>query len=797
MAGFDGSESQQQNQLFSVGSEVEVRSDEDGFKGAWFRATIVQSPAASSASKKKKRALVEYKTLVTEDGSQQPLKEQVDSAYIRPLPPHVADQDLEYGHIVDADYKDGWWTGVIDKVVKKNSKYRIFFENPPDFLEFERDRLRLHQDWVAGFWVRPDKQQILSASDSQQAEEHRLRLLPVQNDSNHPEVAAQPKTSGAAGDNPESTSSKKNLVEQSSCTQSIKDVAPNGGATDSRPLKKLKDDKVSEATLSVTPRQLRKTPNDKEMLSELATATRESSGTRGSRRVRKPAVSHQLFHVESLVGEKKVTKQEKDGELENHWMHSAKSKGRRSKAQVGSAQEAFICALPSQERHKEKGKEGYGVIGSAGNVVQKEGISKEAELSLTIESKVNGKQDSSAEYPCQIPNEDLLKLVRDQKKNANGPAQENSTVTSAEHGSDPVLDNLLRSLVLFPDMDFKQQPTEGSSHKRKRGRPRKVPKNFIVITQASQGVRELNGSRNVVDKSAVEDQTLDEVALHFPGGRDASDSQDASRRNTADVPGTRGIPNEAARTRVQASGNIDDDDQPLSTWFGGMQGPANMDELSKTVEQVKLARDSTPVDSVSDTVPDENQIMPFVKSSPIWKAIESFDVFRIMPQNPHFRPLVKCKEEYREGFAIGNMVTFSSLVEKISSLHFDDPIQVFDSILESLFDLEKYGFNVTVLRGRVNELLSIKQRQGQFEGESKDAESKIVEQTQEKSKLEDEADCIEKKIIELKEKHASIQAEIGAKERDIASLQLSLDAINESIKNTRSDFEKAALVQLR
>ncbi|KAM5558410.1 DUF724 domain-containing protein 6-like [Rosa sericea] len=791
MAGFDGSESQQQNQLFSVGSEVEVRSDEEGFKGAWFRATIVQSPAASSASKKRKRALVEYKTLVTEDGSQ-PLKEHVDSAYIRPLPPLVPDQDLEYGHIVDADYKDGWWTGVIYKVIKKNSKYIIYFENPSDFLEFERDRLRLHQDWVAGIWVRPDKQEILSASDSQQAEEH--RPLPVQNDSNHPEVAAQPKTSGAAGDNPESTSSRKNLVEQSSFTQSIKDVAPNGGATDSRPLKKLKDDKVSEVASSVTPRQLRKTPNDKEMLYELATATRESSGTRGSRRVRKPAVSHQLFHVESLVGEKKVTKQEKDGELENHWMHSVKSKGRRSKVQVGSVGEAFICALPSQERHKEKGKEGYGVIGSAGNVVQKEGISKEAELPLTIESKVNGKQDSSAEYPCQIPNEELLKLMRDQKKNANGPAQENSTVTSAEHGSDSVLDNLLRSLVLFPDMDFKQQPTEGSSHKRKRGRPRKLPN---ASSQASQGVRELNGSRNVADKSAVENQRLDEVALQLPGGRDASDSQDASRRNTADVPGTRGIPNEAARTRVQASENTDDDDRPLSTWFGGMQGPANMDELSKTVEQVKLARDSTPVDSVSDTVPDENQIMPFVKSSPIWKAIESFDVFRIMPQNPHFRPLVKCKEEYREGFAIGNMVTFSSLVEKISSLHFDDPIQVFDSILESLFDLEKYGFNVTVLRGRVNELLSIKQRQGQFEGESKDAESKIVEQTQEKSKLEDEADCIEKKIIELKEKHASIQAEIGAKERDIASLQLSVDAINESIKNTHSDFEKAALVPLR
>ncbi|KAI5345219.1 hypothetical protein L3X38_013096 [Prunus dulcis] len=58
---------------------------------ARFRATIVTSPT-NSASKKTKRALVEYKSLVTEDGSQQ-LKEYVDSAYLRPVPPPLGDQN--------------------------------------------------------------------------------------------------------------------------------------------------------------------------------------------------------------------------------------------------------------------------------------------------------------------------------------------------------------------------------------------------------------------------------------------------------------------------------------------------------------------------------------------------------------------------------------------------------------------------------------------------------------------------------------------------------------------------------
>lgn len=55
------------------------------------------------------------------------------------------------------------------------------------------------------------------------------------------------------------------------------------------------------------------------------------------------------------------------------------------------------------------------------------------------------------------------------------------------------------------------------------------------------------------------------------------DSQDASRRKTAEFPGTRCMTNEPARTCVGA----DDDDRPLSMWFGGMQHPASVGESSK------------------------------------------------------------------------------------------------------------------------------------------------------------------------------------------------------------------------
>ncbi|XP_021812670.1 DUF724 domain-containing protein 7 isoform X5 [Prunus avium] len=763
MAGLEGNEHQQQLQLFSVGSAVEVRSDEEGFKGAWFRATIVTSPT-NLASKKRNRALVEYKSLVTEDGSQQ-LKEYIDLALLRPVPPPLGDQNFEEGDVVDADYKDGWWTGVVKKVLDNNSKYTVVFEFPPDLIEFERERLRLHQDWDAGKWVRPNKREVLAVSDSPQNKDH---VLHAQNDSNHVEVATQLENLGAVEDNPESKNSGESLLEQPSYPRSIKGkkmLARNVTATDSGPSKKLKNDKAAEATLSITARHLRKMPDNKEMLHELATVSR---GVRGTRRSRKPVVSHEHLKTESLLEENNVTKEERDGEVDSQWVHPVTSKGRRTKSPFGS-------------RLTQAGKEEYASVNSAGKIVQKEGISKEAEVPLTIRSKAKEKDGSLAENPCQLPND---------------PAQEKSMVMSAELGSDSIFANLLRSLVLFPDMEFKQQPAGGSTHKRKRGRPRKY---VDVGPQASEGVKGQNGLGQIADGNVAEDQTLEEVALHVLRGKDSTDSQDASRRKTSEFPGTRCMTNEPARTCVGA----DDDDRPLSMWFGGMQHPASLGEARSSPdgnfrEPVEVARrESLAVDAVSGSGQDEKGGLPFVKSSPVWKAIETLEVFRMIPQTPHFRPLGQCKEEYREGSAIGNMITFSRLVEKISRLQFDEPKDAFNSILESLLDLEKYGFNVTVLRERVNNLLSVKDRQGQFQVESKDAESKIREHSHEKTKLVEEADCIAKKIIELEEKHASVKLEVVAKDLEIARLQKLADAMSETIQSARSDFEKLASAPLK
>lgn len=143
-------------EIFSKGTLVEVSSDEDGFKGAWYVATILESPP-KSVSKKRSRALVEYQDLLADDVGSNPLTEFVDTSFLRPLPPPEADANFCVNDVVDAFYRDGWWTGVITKI-SEDSRCTVFFQNPPDEIQFDLSDLRVHKEWVDGQWIRPEKQ---------------------------------------------------------------------------------------------------------------------------------------------------------------------------------------------------------------------------------------------------------------------------------------------------------------------------------------------------------------------------------------------------------------------------------------------------------------------------------------------------------------------------------------------------------------------------------------------------------------------------------------------------------------
>ncbi|XP_047968154.1 DUF724 domain-containing protein 3-like isoform X6 [Salvia hispanica] len=148
---------------FPIGSIVEVRTDEEDFKGVYFSATVLPPPNSpkKTGRKRSRKLYVEYHNLLAhEDGSDR-LREHIDASCVRPTPPqHDPGKGFDLDDVVDAFYKDGWWTGIISRVVAEGERYTVTFHNPPDELEFGIGELRLHCDWVNGNWVRPQKQNI-------------------------------------------------------------------------------------------------------------------------------------------------------------------------------------------------------------------------------------------------------------------------------------------------------------------------------------------------------------------------------------------------------------------------------------------------------------------------------------------------------------------------------------------------------------------------------------------------------------------------------------------------------------
>jgi len=127
------------------GVKVEVSSDDEGFRGAWFEATVVKSAGS--------KFLVEYVALKADDETK-PLKEAVEARHIRPSPPCIPVVDgFKLLDEVDAYCNDGWWVGVVSKVIS-NQKYMVYFRPWKEEREFEHGQLRFHCDWMGGRWMR-------------------------------------------------------------------------------------------------------------------------------------------------------------------------------------------------------------------------------------------------------------------------------------------------------------------------------------------------------------------------------------------------------------------------------------------------------------------------------------------------------------------------------------------------------------------------------------------------------------------------------------------------------------------
>ncbi|XP_073302782.1 uncharacterized protein [Primulina huaijiensis] len=254
---------------------------------------------------------------------------------------------------------------------------------------------------------------------------------------------------------------------------------------------------------------------------------------------------------------------------------------------------------------------------------------------------------------------------------------------------------------------------------------------------------------------------------------------------------------------------FDELDEPLSKWIEVMQTPAtikysgvlpvspveecvekndNAVSIDGSEKQKKSGVQPRARDDTCATVPSEQEDLPFAKNDVLWKTINSMDILQRIPQRPHFRPLIHLKESSREGLAIGYMVTFSRVVEKASSLQINDPKSITDEILETLEELEKYGFDVKVVEDCVGQMLEVKHKQEELREEAKGIGSQISHHNLEKQKIDEEIGEMRRQILMLQEK-LLVAASVQEKEESIiAPLQSKLQKVEEDIKIMELEF---------
>lgn len=141
---------------FKIGDVVEVSSDEKGFKGAWYPATVVEKARGRNGF------VIEYRDLREEGKRNTKLKETVKVPHIRPQPPDLNRQSFCINEVVDAYDREGWWKGVVKAIRPRSNKYVVYFQNTEEQRQFNIKHVRVHQVWKDDKWVRASDAEVWS-----------------------------------------------------------------------------------------------------------------------------------------------------------------------------------------------------------------------------------------------------------------------------------------------------------------------------------------------------------------------------------------------------------------------------------------------------------------------------------------------------------------------------------------------------------------------------------------------------------------------------------------------------------
>ncbi|XP_074371174.1 uncharacterized protein LOC141712225 isoform X2 [Apium graveolens] len=297
------------------------------------------------------------------------------------------------------------------------------------------------------------------------------------------------------------------------------------------------------------------------------------------------------------------------------------------------------------------------------------------------------------------------------------------------------------------------------------------------------------------------DMPIVEIPADFNEDQVSNSNMQIDKTCSTDSEDSRGFP--VQRQCANANGMQDDcgtpvakndrmEPGPLQTKDGSNPGDLPVESPSHVDSNDKGGEVETPSASVCFNNVENHQSLPFLKGSPLWKIIESMEIFKKTAKKPHFSPLIKCEEETREGLAIGHMVTFCNLVENISTLQFSHPITVIESKLGILAELESHGFDVETVKACLTQLLSKKQREAELQKEYQDIGNTILYCVEEISKAEAEIAKLNNRIRELSAKLDDTVLKKKMKESEISTLHSKQEVVGNKLRTLQTDSENRA-----
>ncbi|XP_024012966.1 DUF724 domain-containing protein 7 isoform X2 [Eutrema salsugineum] len=725
------------------GSEIEVTFDH-GTGYVWYRALLEEN---LSKSKRKKLSVRHLKPLVKEDYSP-PLVTTSFHRLIRPAPPQdpFPDLDFEEGDMIDAAHQGAWWSGWVVKVLGFR-RFLVYLRFEPDVIELERNHLRPHLVWKDEEWFRCEKRQLTESDFSAgKTLEVRNEVEPF-GDVWAPAIAIK--------ENEDGTLLVKYKTLSGECNKT------------SVPYSKIRP--------SPPPSCL-----DAFRLMQNVDALLECGWCQG---VVMKVLSGKRYSV--LLGQ---NKQSKDfGHLQLRPSMEWKDGAWQTEEQVLGREESPHAAEETTASTRIRI-----TVRSALRDIKASAAGKKLRVTRSSSGTIQNPLIGEAGKESVFDNETQLSQTAVSSGDL-ASKKANAVITAvASQPKIAATKEFYSSLVLgvaAPRLTKPPVKTQGKTSPRKKLVAMKTQKGSANDAAGEKGPEESKNRENVNKRKR---------------GRQP-------RKFISTEPKQKQKTGEAGNVGLA---DMSDENQPLASWIQGeIHHRFRAEQLililafgshcfvfcflisssgqsaSRTPDPMLNSVVEKHVDVVeAPAAKDSTMVLPFAKKSPCWKVLESMEIFKAVPQRPHFIPLLECEEESREGDAIGAMVKFTGLLEKVNNIQVDDPISALNRINECFRKLEEHGFDATAPRSRIGKLLCIKESQTWALEELQVVERGITEKDNKRRKCEEDIEEVSRKIVELKRQEALLKEEKVTMDKEIARMHSHAAVLDQKVQNVEQEF---------